>query len=185
MFTLNQYTSFFTRGCTPGCATSGTDKILCAVAEALTQTTSIRPVYCLSEPCSQAGQRCNARTGKCSPSDSCPRVSLRLGNVDDRFFAYLTNSKYSNLSILKARYGEDTGFVDITPQLTEGRNSIHLFLKNDLRGWTYGYSLEMGGSVLAQDACGSTGYYGCEHNDFTLGLIFDDILSFNYSCTPQ
>jgi hypothetical protein len=177
--------SFFARGCTPGCAKSGTDKILCAVAEALTHTTSLRPAYCLAEPCSQAGQSCNSQTGKCSPSDSCPRVSLRLGHVDDRFFAYLNNSRYANKLILKSGYGEDTGFVDITPQLTQGKNSIRLFLKNDLLGWTYGYSLEMGGSLLAQDECGDTGYYGCNQNDYTLGLIFQDTLSFNYSCKPQ
>jgi len=176
---------FFARGCTPGCATSGTDKIICAVAEALTHTTSIRPAICLSEPCSQGNQHCTARTGKCSASDPCPRVSLRLGHADDRFYAYLHNSRYANEAILATGYSEDTGFVDITPQLTEGQNSIHLFLKNDLLGWTYGYTLEKGGVVLAQDECGDTGYYGCDHNDYTLGLIFEDTLSFNYSCKPR
>ncbi len=112
-------------------------------------------------------------------------MSLRLGHADDRFFAYLTNSRYANKALLETGYQEDTGFVDITPQLTEGNNSIHLFLKNDLGGWTYGYTLEKGGVVLAQDECGNTGYYGCNHNDYTLGLIFEDTLSFNYSCKPQ
>jgi len=176
---------FFTKACTSGCARSGTDKIICAVAEALTHTTSTRPAYCLSEPCGQAGQSCNARTGKCSPPDPCPRVSLRLGHADDRFYAYLTNSRYANKAILATGYSEDTGFVDITPQLTEGTNSIHLFLKNDLLGWTYGYTLEKGGVVLAQDECGDTGYFGCNHNDYTLGLIFQDTLSFDYSCRSR
>ncbi|KAA0253690.1 MAG: hypothetical protein EDX89_12895, partial [Acidobacteria bacterium] len=98
-------------------------------------------------------------------------VALRLYNVDDTFAAYLTNDHVTRMPLLSASYGQDTGFVDITTSLTLGMNQITLELTNVFAGWTYGYQLSNGGTVIAQGACGSAGFSGC-NEDYRTGLVY-------------
>jgi hypothetical protein len=102
-----------------------------------------------------------------SPSGPTPGrgpFTLRLFNVDDHFRAYLLNSRFTIIDpalVASADYLADTGLIDLSPWVVEGVNKLDLELTNDGGGWTFGYELRDGGTLIAADQCGVAGGVGC------------------------
>ncbi|MGA3027199.1 MAG: TonB family protein [Bryobacteraceae bacterium] len=112
---------------------------------------------------------------------ACDNLSLRLYNVDDYLQASLKNSAHDSQLVLEATERRDTGFVDISSATQPGTNVLSLELKNYRGGYTYGYQLRSGATIVDQGVCGNVGVVGCNNNDLTLGTVF--VHKFSFQCS--
>ncbi len=115
-------------------------------------------------------------------SASAAAYELRLYQVDDLMTASITNSLYTDQTILTQHFGQsDYPYFDISPFVTDGLNTITLQLTNTSpgQGWTYGYDLKIDGTSIASDSCGNYNTFGCNNNDTTQGVVFTKAISFS------
>ena len=108
------------------------------------------------------------------------RYQLRLYNIDDVMYSYLSNFRGASMFLLGRYYNQDSGLIDITNQLTPGDNQIYLRLFNSSGGYTYGYQLLKNGEVIDQAICGLVGSDGCNNNDQTTGLVYEHTIHFQF-----
>lgn len=102
------------------------------------------------------------------------RYYIHIYNVDDIAKA-IVNGKL----IGQMNYQQDSGWIEITNYLSEGKNSIEFNLENgQYGGWTYGFEIKQEDSnIIWKDSCGTSGTMGCMNNDGTRGLVYRDILT--------
>ena len=118
--------------------------------------------------------------------------TLELNNTDDVMTAFITNSGNSDTQILQNTFGNDTGPVDISSDITPGANDLTIQDFNDLGGWTYGYIFQVNGITYAQGSCGNAGSFGCNDNAqfptnavaFTTDIRFDVNADGNLIASP-
>lgn len=87
---------------------------------------------------------------------------IRLFNCDDYCtaelngaFLYTTNS---------TGFGGDSGWLDLTEGLQEGRNRIKLSVHNFAGGVTYGFQIRKNETLVFEQICGRAGIVGCDNN---------------------
>jgi len=110
------------------------------------------------------------------PYSAGERYYVRVFNVDD-----VSRVKVNGREVLSVGYYQERD-IDITPYLREGQNTIELILENTGGGWTYGYELKKGGSIIWDEMCGSVGREGCRGNDQTKGIVARHLI--NLSTQP-
>jgi hypothetical protein len=111
---------------------------------------------------------------------AAPVYSLRLFNTDDQFNAYVNGSA---TPVLANGFLGDTGFIDISPALGSGTNTITLRLLNSPgTGYTYGYQLRRDGTIIDQATCGTVNVAGCG-NDAAGGNVFTHSITFGLGPT--
>lgn len=75
-------------------------------------------------------------------------------------------------------FGEDSGWIEITGNLTRGDNIIEFTNENGHEGeWAYGFELKRDDSIIWSDSCGTAGSLGCNYNDLTRGLVYRNIIT--------
>src|SRR5262249_955867 len=95
-----------------------------------------------------------------SLAHALPTYTLEISNVDDNFYAYLSNSSYSSLQVAYVSCcGPDTAQTfDISALVTLGANSLEFQdYNNQGGGWTYAWNLREDGISIASDSCGTFG----------------------------
>lgn len=107
---------------------------------------------------------------------------VRLSNVDDHAAAYLNGA-----SVAAADYGQDTGWVNITPALQAGDNMLHFTLRNDMRGYAYALQIRHEATVVWTSQDGNVGVVGqgANHEDFTLGIVYDRAVAIHANGTIE
>lgn len=114
-----------------------------------------------------------------------PIYELRLFNVDDVFTARMSNANGTGQFLFSVSFQQDSGFVDITSDVTPGLNVIDLDLVNNQRGWTYGYAFRIDGATVDSGQCGDVGNVGCQGDNPTLGTVFIHQITFNAGGVPE
>lgn len=110
---------------------------------------------------------------KLGPYKQGHRYYIHVYNVDDVANAYVNGKLVLTETLL-----QDSGWVEITKYLEKGKNKIEFSTENKLIGWTYGYAIRQDGSnIIFQDECGTVGTKGCMNNDFTLGNVYDNVIT--------
>lgn len=105
--------------------------------------------------------------------------SLRFFQVDDDLSAYITNSGFSHQLVLHRGFGPDYPYVDITPFVRNGSNTLDLELVNGPMGWTYGYDFRINDVTFASDACGIFNTHGCNNDAYGQGIVWTKSIQFN------
>lgn len=115
------------------------------------------------------------------PYDGGHKYYIHIYNVDDIAKA-IVNGK----PIAQTNYSKDSGWIEITADLTEGSNTIEFTEENAqgqpaYRYWTYGFELRQDDTnIIWKDSCGTVGNpsIGCMDNDITTGLVYRNIMTF-------
>ena len=98
---------------------------------------------------------------------------VHVYNVDDLATATVNGKVVAVVNI----FG-DSGWVDITDDMKQGKNIIEFDLINTYIGWTYGFELRQDDSnIIFKDECGTVGVKGCFENDLTKGPVYHKALT--------
>jgi TolB-like protein len=94
---------------------------------------------------------------------------IRVYNTDD-----LSSVAVNGRLVVKTKYAEDSGFVDIIKFLEKGENTIQLTTVNlQIGGWTYGYQIRKNEYIVWEAQDGVCGEWGAQNNDGKTGVVFD------------
>lgn len=103
------------------------------------------------------------------------RYYIRVYNVDDYGYAYV-NTKW----VAFQTYATDSGWIDVTDDLRQGRNTITFNNNNLEHHWTYGFAVKRNSTVIYDESCGTAGdagYIACDWNNtvpgYTVSRSFD------------
>ena len=104
-------------------------------------------------------------------------VQVRAYNTDNIGDIYLNDMLVAEAPMFQA----DTGLVDITSELVSGANTLKLTETNTDGDYTYGFDVIVNGTSFFSVLCGNDswpkGYVGCNNNDPTLGVVYDQTLT--------
>jgi hypothetical protein len=113
---------------------------------------------------------------------------IRIYNVDDSGYSAIkindclvseTNSCFDTL--LTATYGQDTGYYDITNYISNGENTLKFQMYNYGQGYTWGFQIKRGDSVVFNQSAGTAGVSGANNNDqnSTYRYVYDKEITFS------
>ncbi len=104
---------------------------------------------------------------------------VHLYNIDDSVTCWINGE-----IIATANYG-DTKKIDITSRLHEGDNNVRFKLVNIGGGYTWGFRIYKGQTVIWQDEAGTVGIKGANNNDQTTGIVYDRTVSITVKAKLQ
>ena len=121
-----------------------------------------------------------AAIGLCSLAAEAQAATylLKFYNVDDDMSAYITNSDYSQSLLFSKGFGQDYPYVDISPYVRNGINTLSLMLSNGPKGYTYGYDFKIDNVTYASGSCGIFNTYGCNADSYDQGLVWSTNIRF-------
>jgi hypothetical protein len=85
------------------------------------------------------------------------RYYFRLFNCDDGCSAEARD-------FVSTEFGKDSGWIDFSEALQDGRNQIKFTVNNEAGGIAYGIRVMKNDSVIFEKICGRAGLTGCENN---------------------
>jgi hypothetical protein len=87
------------------------------------------------------------------------RYLIRVTGCDDGGRAYLNGTK-----IVEVGFGEDSNWLDITPDLVARKNQLTFQVVNKTGAITYRFQVRKNGEMIYDQNCGVAGTIGCEEN---------------------
>ncbi len=113
------------------------------------------------------------KTEKLGPYNQGHKYYIRIYNVDDIAKAYVNGELVRQETFL-----QDSGWVEITDNMSTGSNTIEFDTENVVVGWTYGYEIRQDDSnIIFRDECGIVDSYGCFNNDPTRGTVYHNVIT--------
>jgi hypothetical protein len=100
----------------------------------------------------------STRTTRASTSPT--KWYVRVYNVDDKGTAYVNGTKVAEVG-----FGQDSGWIDVTPYFTAGKNKVRFTLWNGSQGYTWGFAIKRNGSIVWSDVQGQANVKGANNND--------------------
>jgi hypothetical protein len=107
---------------------------------------------------------------------SSHEVRLKLSDIDDRVVASLNGHAAPTVF-----FGGEERVFDVTPSFQCGENVVEVQVFNDVGGYTHRAALEVDNVEVVQSRCGTFLGQGCNFNDHTTGLVYDEV---TYFCVP-
>ncbi|MCX9084615.1 MAG: hypothetical protein OIN87_07460 [Candidatus Methanoperedens sp.] len=85
--------------------------------------------------------------------------------------------KVNGKLIATLSFRQDSGWIDITEDLSESENTIELTNEYGPDGeFAYIFELKQNDSIIWSDSCGTTGSSGCKDEDITRGVVYRSIM---------
>ncbi len=99
------------------------------------------------------------RSVKGSPLLTADRYYLRVSGCDDGGRAYLNNTP-----VVEVGFDEDSNWLDITEDVTQGKDKITFEVINKTGAITYNFQVKRNDTIIFQETCGKVKEIGCENN---------------------
>lgn len=97
---------------------------------------------------------------------------VHVYNVDD-----IATAAVNGKVVVTEKFQGDSGWVDITDKMQQGKNIIEFDLVNTIIGYSYGFEIRQDDSnIIFKDECGFAGFHAC-FNDDTSGQVYHNVIT--------
>ena len=105
-------------------------------------------------------------------------VLLVVDDIDDEMVITFRNSAGVIQSSLLVTRTSSPRYYDVKSYISADGSTIELTLRNNSRGYTFGWELQIGGVSVHSNSCGQFNVRGCANDSYSSGIVYQATIFF-------